>query len=105
MMERQESARLKRTALDPNECSEWVTITHSFHPLSGQQFGVLKERLVGGVPTVVLRGSSQGTFAVPCEWTSKSDPFEHPIVFDAVKLLQLSELIAETSKRRMQKGG
>jgi len=92
-------ARLKRTALDPNECSEWVTITHSFHPLSGQQFGVLKERLVGGVPTVVLRGSSQGTFAVPCEWTSKSDPFEHPIVFDAVKLLQLSELIAETSKR------
>jgi hypothetical protein len=96
-------ARLKQTALVLNEHSEWVTITHPFHPLRGQQFAALKERLVGNIPTVVLRGSSQGTFAVPCEWTSKSDSIDHPIIFDAIKLLQLSELASEISKKKIAK--
>ena len=86
-----------------NEHLGWVTVTHPFHPLHGQQFAVLKERLVGSVPTVVLRGSSQGTFAVPCEWTSRSVPFDRPTVFDAAKLLRLSELIAEVSTSKCKK--
>lgn len=101
----QPSARLKQTALVLNDHSERVTITHPFHPLHGQQFAVLKERLVGNISTIVLRGTSQGTFAVPCEWTSKSDPFDHPIVFDVSKLLQLTELVLEISGRQLRKGG
>ncbi|MGI0133771.1 MAG: DUF5372 family protein [Candidatus Micrarchaeaceae archaeon] len=86
-----------------NEHSEWVTITHPFHPLYGQQFAVLKERLVGIIPTVVLRGSSQGTFAVPCEWTSRLDSLDHPTVFDAGKLLRLSELVSGISRKKIAK--
>jgi len=94
---------LKQTALVLNDHSEWVTITHPFHPLHGRKFAVLKERLVGNVSTVVLHGSSQGTFAVPCEWTDKLAGWEHPTVFDASKLLQLRELVSEISKKKSAK--
>ena len=87
-----------------NEHSEWVTITHPFHPLHGRQFAVLKERLVGGIATLVLHGSSQGTFAIPYEWTSKSVPVDYPTVFDALRLLQLRELVSELSNGDVQKG-
>jgi hypothetical protein len=80
-----------------------VTVTHPFHPLHGQQFAVLKERLVGNIPTIVLRGTSQGTFAVPYEWTSKCDAFDRQAVFDAIKLLRLNELISEISEKKSAK--
>jgi hypothetical protein len=86
-----------------NEHSEWVTITHPFHPLHGQQFAILKERMVGAIPTLVLRGSSQGTFAVPCEWTNRSTSLDRPTVLEATKLLQLTELVSDLRKKKFGK--
>ena len=99
-----QSARLKQTALVPNEHSEWVEITHPFHPLRGQQFVILKERRVANIPTLVLRGSDLGTFAVPLDWTSNAIVAETPTIFDASCLLQLSELVVHISKRSLGEG-
>ena len=61
----------------------YVKITHSYHPLRGQKFPVLKERRVSGVETLVLRGSTMGTFAVPKEWTDKGNPLDDSAQRDA----------------------
>ncbi|MFC1816142.1 DUF5372 family protein [Thermodesulfobacteriota bacterium] len=53
---------------------EYAKITHPYHPLRGQEFPILKTRRVSGVDTLVLRGSTMGTFAVPKEWTDKGNP-------------------------------
>jgi hypothetical protein len=58
------------TAHQLSQPSGWIEITHPFHPLSRQQFPLLKSRTVSGVECVVLKGSPSGTFAVPKDWTS-----------------------------------
>jgi Family of unknown function (DUF5372) len=62
------------TAPEGNSLSESATITHPFHPLRGQSFPVLKARRVGGIDTLILRGTGRGTFAVPRAWTDRADP-------------------------------
>ena len=49
----------------------WAQITHPFHPLRGQRFAILKTRRVSGIDTLVLQGTSMGTFAVPQQWTDQ----------------------------------
>jgi hypothetical protein len=49
----------------------WAEITHPFHPLRGQRFAILKTRRVSGIDTLVLLGTSMGTFAVPQQWTNQ----------------------------------
>jgi hypothetical protein len=80
----------------PSGCAE---ITHPFHPLKGKSFVILKCRSVAGVETLVLQGSSRGTFAVPKEWTDQFDPCANDIpdgrihLFDSRCLLALAGLI------------
>ena len=89
-----------RTAQTLNTLSGWVEITHPFHPLTGQRFAELKRRRVSGAETIVLRGTSGGTFAVPREWTDAADPV--PIIgcgtaaplLDGSCLLALTELLS-----------
>jgi hypothetical protein len=81
----------------PSGCAE---ITHPFHPLKGQSFVILKSRSVAGVKTLVLQGSSRGTFAVPKEWTDQADPCasldgQLP-VFDSRRLRALAQLIHQS---------
>jgi hypothetical protein len=51
----------------------YAEITHPFHPLRGQRFPILKTRRVSGIDTLVLQGTSMGTFAVPYQWTDQGD--------------------------------
>ncbi|MDB3935734.1 Y4bD/Y4pK family protein [Granulosicoccus sp.] len=51
-----------------------VTITHPFHPLSQQQFSVLKRRRVSGVETLIIRHPDRGSLAVAEEWTDWGHP-------------------------------
>ncbi|MBW2124010.1 MAG: hypothetical protein JRH07_19495 [Deltaproteobacteria bacterium] len=51
----------------------WAEITHPFHPLRSQRFPILKTRRVSGIDTLLLQGTSMGTFAVPREWTDQGD--------------------------------
>jgi len=47
---------------------------HPFHPFRGQQFLILKTRRVSGVDTLILRGSTSGTFGIPRAWTDRAWP-------------------------------
>jgi len=87
----------------PSGCAE---ITHPFHPLKGKSFIILKSRSVAGVETLVLQGSSRGTFAVPKEWTDQADPrgydsLDGPLpVFDSRCLLALAKLIHQSEHEK-----
>jgi hypothetical protein len=87
----------------PSGCAE---ITHPFHPLKGKSFTILKTRSVAGVETLVLQGSSRGTFAVPREWTDQADPCaahflnQQLPLFDARQLLVLAELIRQSEHEK-----
>ena len=94
------SARSALTALDRSALSGSVEITHPFHPLKGQRFPVLKLRRVQGVETLILQGTSHGSFAVPREWTDRADPspvavlgISPPPFLDGSCLVQLAELV------------
>jgi hypothetical protein len=84
-------------------CAE---ITHPFHPLKGKTFTILKTRSVAAVETLILQGSSRGTFAVPREWTDQADPctvhlLAHQLpIFDARRLLALVELIRQSEREK-----
>lgn len=86
------------------------TTTHPYHPLRGQQFPLLKIRRTGGVDTVILRGTSGGTFSVPLAWTDRAGPSpwqmigENPPLFSAQSLASLVELLDLLSARDVNGG-
>jgi hypothetical protein len=75
----------------------WAEVTHPYHPLHGQRFAILKTRRVSGVETLIVRGTTGGTYALAREWTDQADPSPYTSVaglhlrFDC--LLALAELI------------
>ena len=75
----------------------WAEVTHPYHPLHGQRFPILKTRRVLGVETLIVRGTTDGTYALAREWTDQADPSPYSSVeglhhrFDC--LLALAELI------------
>jgi hypothetical protein len=100
-------ARSPVTAPHPSALSGSAEITHPFHPLKGQQFPILKLRRVRGIETLILQGTSHGTFAVPREWTDRADPSPvaalgiSPLpILDGLCLRQLAELIALLRRSR-----
>ena len=100
--------RLKSNALLNSSPLEYIEITHPYHPFLGQRFPVLKKRRVSGNDTLILKGSSLGTFAVLEEWTDrKSPPNIKPCrdlpFFDFQCLLELGKIVNETVKRRKKK--
>jgi len=78
-------------------------ITHPFHPLRGQQFVVLKVRVVAGVKTLSLRHPDLGSFAIPRDWTdwtpsgSLAPLNDCRLLIDAAGLLALADLIFSLS--------
>ncbi|NEZ54172.1 DUF5372 family protein [Adonisia turfae] len=70
-------ARLDRTAHHLNLDLGCVTITHPFHPYSGQTFEVLKTRRVSNQETVLVKGGISGTFAIPLSWTDRIRPMDY----------------------------
>ncbi len=72
-------------------------ITHPFHPLHGRRFAVLKIRRVSGVPTLSLRHTDRGSFAVPQDWTdwgAPQAPPRTPLIIDAFGLCELATIMA-----------
>jgi hypothetical protein len=96
-------ARRLRTAHHSSEDLGWVEITHPFHPLSGQRSTILTKRNVSGIQTLILRGTSQGSFSVPLDWTdqapttvSATNDGDAPRL-DFACLLELSDLLGKVS--------
>jgi Family of unknown function (DUF5372) len=81
-----------------------IEIVHPFHPLFGQQFLLLKSRVVSGIECVILKGSASGTFSVPKDWTSirsgndYEDANAPPTVLRLECLIELSELVNTLSE-------
>jgi hypothetical protein len=104
------SGRLSRTAHDHRLDLGSGAITHPYHPLRGQRFPVLKIHRIGGVDTVILRGTSGGTFAVPLAWTDRAEPSpwqtigKSPPLFSAQSLASLVELLDLLSARDVNGG-
>lgn len=75
--------------------------------MKGKTFTILKTRSVAGVETLVLQGSSRGTFAVPREWTDRADPctahsLDHqPPILDAQRLLVLAQFIRQAEQEKV----
>jgi hypothetical protein len=81
----------------------WAEITHPFHPLRGQRFPILKTRRVSGIDTLLLQGTSMGTFAVPQQWTDQGDGKPQKSTFlDFSCLTALTDLVR--SLDNMKKG-
>jgi hypothetical protein len=71
------------------------TVTHPFHPLSGQQFPLLAHRFSWGEPRVFfLDPHSQQVRSLPAAWTDRVplDPFVHQAAGRAI--LRLTDLQA-----------
>ncbi|WP_295432607.1 DUF5372 family protein [uncultured Thiodictyon sp.] len=83
----------------------WATITHPFHPLRGQRFGVLKTRRSGGLEILILRHAERGSYAIARDWTdwSLSEPIPRPdgcLSQLALETLgELTELVSELAVR------
>jgi hypothetical protein len=84
----------------------WAEITHPFHPRRGQRFQILKARQVSGIQTLVLRGTSGGTFAVNQEWTDQAKPSSNSSlnvgdsILNAQSLLALVELVENIGPKK-----
>jgi len=82
------------------EQTQVFTVTHPFHPLNGQQFALVDERMTWGEDRVYFYDSAGSLRHLPSGWTSVStaDAFATPSAtrahFRAVDLLQLVALIA-----------
>jgi hypothetical protein len=76
--------------------------------LRGRTFPVLKTRAVSGVPTLVLRGTQGGTFAVVREWTDWAEPSAYgrlgseATVLDGCLLPSMIELARQVKGRAME---
>jgi hypothetical protein len=83
----------------------WAEICHPFHPLRGQRFEVLKQR-IAGVDTLILRELERGTFRVAREWTDWAHPSPYdsralpPRRLAADSLFELAALVQELSTSR-----
>ena len=92
--------RFKETAHHHSGHLGWAEITHPFHAFRGQRFRILKTRKVGSVETIILAGSSRGTFAVPREWTDKAFPSpSEQHILEYAALLDLRALIDALIKK------
>ena len=99
-----ECRRSKRTTLDHSSSLGCVTITHPFHPLSQQQFSVLKRRRVSGVETLIIRHPDRGSLAVAEEWTDWAHPSiagdtePQNTLLEFESLLELADLVEQLTK-------
>ncbi|MBK1646945.1 hypothetical protein CKO25_20455 [Thiocapsa imhoffii] len=90
----------------PSRRLGWATITHPFHPLSGQRAEVLKIRRAGGLDTLIVRDAQHGSIAIARDWTdwSLGEPVSgahgQDLQFSGEKLLELAEFIGGLSTRQ-----
>ncbi|NTW12147.1 MAG: hypothetical protein HGA30_02425 [Anaerolineales bacterium] len=81
-------------------------VIHPYHPLRDLLFPVLKNRTVSGVPTLILRGTRGGTFAIPRDWTDWNEPLlgAEATVIDGRLLPALLELTFQLKAMAKDRG-
>jgi hypothetical protein len=66
--------RQRHTAVSSSDDLGFVAVTHPFHPLRGQQLGVLYVKQRGGDTVLVCSGGVSGQITVPRAWTDRGEP-------------------------------
>ena len=54
--------------------SDFLTVTHPFHPLTGQRLEILFERRMPGGLAYSCAGGPLGTVMLPATWTDRGEP-------------------------------
>jgi Family of unknown function (DUF5372) len=71
------------------------TVTHPFHPLAGQQFTALMQRVAYGEPRVFYRNPTTAqVHSLPRAWTDLAPPDPFRLVAAERALLRLTDLRA-----------
>jgi hypothetical protein len=90
------------TTPDGTDRADSFTVTHPFHPLAGQRFDLVVERVAWGVSRVFFLEPGSGKLkSLPTAWTSRAtpDPFLHlaagRTILRLVDLRALAELLHE----------
>ena len=86
-------------------CTHLVTVTHPFHPLSGQSFVCIGERYNRYGKRLLLQVDEKTVRSVPPQWTDLFTPDpesvmgEKPGYFRLADLVELARLVARLCRR------
>ena len=69
------------------------TVTHPFHPLSGQQFPLIAQRLAWGEPRVFFHDPATGRLrSLPLAWTNLAPPDPFVVLAAGRAILRFTDL-------------
>jgi len=66
--------RKRHNAASSSDPSDFVVVTHPFHPLKGQRLEVLYARRRGAGTVFVCPGGVSGQITLPQAWTDRGEP-------------------------------
>jgi Family of unknown function (DUF5372) len=76
----------------------FVTVTHPFHPLSGQRLRVLFERKLADGLAVSCEGGPLGSLMLPVTWTDRGVPAaDAPLTYEV--LIDLAGVVSAVKSR------
>jgi hypothetical protein len=75
-----------------------VTVTHPFHPLTGQRLRVLFERKLADGVAFSCEGGPLGSLMVPLSWTDRgAAAAQAPLTYEV--LIELAEVVSAVGSR------
>jgi len=92
------------TARDPSDETQFVRVTHPFHPLHGREFTLVDYRNTWGEERVYFHDDSGRLRRLPAAWTSAAAPCAFEVIsagrshFRVEDLLRLVALIARQNE-------
>jgi hypothetical protein len=87
-----------RSHRDREVPESFVTVTHPFHPLSGQRLRVLFERKLAGGLAVSCEGGPLGSLMVPVTWTDRGAlAADAPLTYEV--LIELAGVVSAVKSR------
>ena len=93
--------RAPHTARSRSSCEvseSFVTVTHPFHPLTGQRLRVLFERRLAGGLAFSCEGGPLGSLMLPLSWTDRG-PAAARVPLSYEVLVEVAEAVAAVKTR------
>jgi Family of unknown function (DUF5372) len=91
------------TTLQFNELSDFVEITHPFHPFRGQRHPIVTSKKWEQRDHLSLAVIGRGTLCVPRDWTDRADPIVYsshgPLFLSYERLVELAEFLTHLRKK------
>jgi hypothetical protein len=81
------------TTPDDTDSDLIFTVTHPFHPLSGQEFPLIAQRLAWGEPRVFFHDPATGRLrSLPTAWTNLASPDPFVVLATGRAILRFTDL-------------